>query len=56
MTYLLDANTYIQAKSLHYRMHIVPGFWEWLDLQFPRRRRPLAGGKGQGHRRPGGDQ
>ena len=34
MTYLLDANTYIQAKSLHYRMHIVPGFWDWLDQQF----------------------
>lgn len=31
--YLLDANTYIQAKNFHYRMHIVPGFWEWLDLQ-----------------------
>jgi len=34
VTYLLDANTYIQAKSLHYRMHIVPGFWDWLDQQF----------------------
>lgn len=34
MIYLLDANTYIQAKSLHYRMHVVPGFWEWLDQQF----------------------
>lgn len=34
MTYLLDANTYIQAKSLHYRMHVVPGFWDWLDQQF----------------------
>ncbi|WP_299310818.1 DUF4411 family protein [uncultured Halomonas sp.] len=34
MTYLLDANTYIQAKALHYRMHIVPGFWDWLDHQF----------------------
>jgi len=31
--YLLDANTYIQAKNFHYRMHVVPGFWEWLDLQ-----------------------
>ncbi len=34
MTYLLNANTYIQAKSLHYRMHVVPGFWDWLDQQF----------------------
>lgn len=30
--YLLDANTYIQAKNIHYRMNIVPGFWDWLDL------------------------
>lgn len=34
MKYLLDANTYIQAKSLHYRMNVVPGFWSWLDQQF----------------------
>lgn len=34
--YLLDANTYIQAKNLHYRMEIVPGFWDWLDLQMGR--------------------
>ncbi|MFB4205351.1 DUF4411 family protein [Arhodomonas sp. KWT2] len=33
-SYLLDANTYIQAKNFHYRMHIVPGFWDWLDLHF----------------------
>lgn len=31
--YLLDANTYIQAKNLYYRMHIVPGYWDWLDQQ-----------------------
>lgn len=34
MTYLLDANSYIQAKSLHYRLHVVPAFWDWLDQQF----------------------
>lgn len=34
LKYLLDANTYIQAKNLYYRMSIVPGFWDWLDLQF----------------------
>jgi hypothetical protein len=34
VTYLLDANTYIQAKSLYYRMNVVPGFWDWLDQQF----------------------
>ena len=31
--YLLDANTYIQAKNFYYRMTTVPGFWEWLDRQ-----------------------
>ncbi|MEA1048990.1 DUF4411 family protein [Lamprobacter modestohalophilus] len=31
--YLLDANSYIAAKNVHYRMHIVPGFWDWLDAQ-----------------------
>lgn len=30
MIYLLDANSFIQAKNLHYRMGVVPGFWEWL--------------------------
>ncbi|MRJ45693.1 DUF4411 family protein [Idiomarina loihiensis] len=30
MIYLLDANSFIQAKNLHYRMEVVPGFWEWL--------------------------
>ncbi|WP_163560475.1 DUF4411 family protein [Halomonas sp. NO4] len=34
MKYLLDANAFIQAKLLHYRMHVVPGFWEWLDQQY----------------------
>lgn len=34
--YLLDANAYIQAKNLHYRMEIVPGFWDWLDIQMGR--------------------
>ena len=33
MNYLLDANTYIQAKNFYYRMSICPGFWEWLDLK-----------------------
>ncbi|EIM8713301.1 DUF4411 family protein [Salmonella enterica] len=30
MIYLLDANSFIQAKNFHYRMNVVPGFWEWL--------------------------
>lgn len=34
MRYLLDANTYIQAKNQYYGMDICPAYWEWLDLQF----------------------
>lgn len=32
--YLLDANTYIQAKNLHYQMSFCPAYWSWLDLQY----------------------
>lgn len=31
MTYLLDANVFIQAKNMHYGFDLCPGFWEWLD-------------------------
>lgn len=34
MKYLLDANTYIEAKNYYYGMTICPGYWDWLDLQF----------------------
>lgn len=34
MKYLLDANTYIEAKNLYYGMDICPGYWQWLDIQF----------------------
>lgn len=34
MKYLLDANTYIQAKNQYYGMDICPAYWEWLDQQF----------------------
>lgn len=34
MNYLLDANTYIQAKNQYYGMDICPAYWDWLDLQF----------------------
>ncbi len=34
MNFLLDANTYIEAKNRYYRMNFCPGFWDWLDLQF----------------------
>ena len=30
MSYLLDANVFIQAKNLHYGMDFCPAFWEWL--------------------------
>lgn len=38
MIYLLDANSFIQAKNLHYRMHVVPGFWQWLTSIHPHHR------------------
>lgn len=34
MIYLLDANTYIQAKNTYYHMDICPAYWDWLDKQF----------------------
>lgn len=34
MRYLLDANTYIQAKNQYYGMDICPAYWDWLDMQF----------------------
>ncbi len=33
MTYLLDANVFIQAKNLHYGFDFCPAFWEWLVQQ-----------------------
>lgn len=30
MTYLLDANVFIQAKNLHYGLDFCPAFWNWL--------------------------
>jgi len=32
--YLLDANTYIEAKNRYYAFDICPAYWEWLDTQF----------------------
>lgn len=34
MIYLLDANTYIEAKNRYYDMEFCPAYWEWLDQQF----------------------
>jgi len=31
MTYLLDANVFIQAKNLHYGLDFCPAFWQWLS-------------------------
>lgn len=31
MTYLLDANIFIQAKNLHYSFDFCPAFWEWVE-------------------------
>jgi len=33
MSYLLDANVFIQAKNLHYGLDFCPAFWEWLIAQ-----------------------
>lgn len=30
MSYLLDANVFIQAKNLHYGLDFCPAFWTWL--------------------------
>lgn len=30
MTYVLDANVFIQAKNLHYGLDFCPAFWDWL--------------------------
>lgn len=34
MIYLLDANTYIEAKNSYYDMEFCPAYWQWLDKQF----------------------
>ena len=30
MAYLLDSDTFIQAKNLHYGLDFCPGFWDWI--------------------------
>ncbi|WP_440711653.1 DUF4411 family protein [Herbiconiux sp. YIM B11900] len=34
MTYLLDANIFIQSNQAHYGLDFVPAFWDWLDRSF----------------------
>jgi hypothetical protein len=38
MTYLLDANVFIQAKNLHYGLDFCPAFWKWLEIENENRR------------------
>jgi hypothetical protein len=33
MSYLLDANVFIQAKNLHYGLDFCPAFWDWLIVK-----------------------
>lgn len=33
MSYLLDANTFIEAKNTYYHMAICPGYWRWVEAQ-----------------------
>lgn len=33
MSYLLDANVFIQAKNLHYGLDFCPAFWDWIIEQ-----------------------
>jgi hypothetical protein len=33
VSYLLDANVFIQAKNLQYGFDFCPAFWDWLDQQ-----------------------
>ena len=33
MSYLLDANIFIQAKNLHYSFGFCPAFWQWIDVE-----------------------
>ncbi len=30
MNYLLDSNTFIQAKNSYYHMDVCPGYWDWI--------------------------
>jgi len=34
LKFLLDANTYIQAKNLQYQMSFCPAYWDWHDQEF----------------------
>ncbi len=36
MLYLLDSNTYIEAKNQFYPFDFCPAYWDWLDRLFER--------------------
>lgn len=33
MAYLLDANTFMEAKNGYYHFDVCPGFWEWIMVK-----------------------
>ena len=33
MAYLIDSNTFIEAKNGYYGLDLCPGFWDWLERQ-----------------------
>lgn len=34
MKYLLDSNTFIEAKNRYYNMTVCPAYWQWILLKF----------------------
>lgn len=34
MKYLLDSNTFIEAKNRYYRMNVCPGYWLWIRRKY----------------------
>ena len=34
MKYLLDSNTFIEAKNRYYGMSFCPGFWSWIQSEY----------------------
>ena len=37
MAYLLDSDTFIQAKNGPYRFSVCPAYWDWLDREHAKR-------------------
>ncbi|MCL2471372.1 MAG: DUF4411 family protein [Propionibacteriaceae bacterium] len=32
--YILDTSVFIEAKQRYYDLEVVPGFWDWLDVEY----------------------